>query len=56
MVALSTSGASVGSVYAASRLTYVAGRDGMLPALFSGLHTDYKTPIPAILLHVSVMH
>ncbi|XP_064393081.1 b(0,+)-type amino acid transporter 1-like [Halichondria panicea] len=52
MVALSTCGASVGGVYSGSRVSFVAARDGMLPAFLSGLHTSYQTPLPAIILHV----
>ena len=52
LVALSTCGACVGSIYSGSRLTFAAARDGMLPMLFSGLHTTFNTPLPAILLQV----
>ena len=53
MVALSTGGASLASVYTASRLIFAAARDGMLPEALSGLHKTKKTPVPAIILQVS---
>ena len=36
------------------RLRMVAGRDGLLPTFFSGIHNKYVTPVPALLLQVSV--
>ena len=52
-VAFSTFGAANGSVYTSSRLIFGAARDHLLPDSLSGLHTKYKTPVPAIILLVS---
>ena len=34
------------------RLKLVAGRDGLLPTFLSGIHNDFYTPLPAILVQV----
>ena len=52
LVALSTFGAANGSVYTSSRLIFGAAREGLLPDCLSGLHTKYKTPVPALILLV----
>ena len=52
-VAFSTFGAANGSVYTSSRLIFGAARDHLLPDSLSGLHTKYKTPVPATLFLVS---
>ena len=54
-VAFSTFGAANGSVYTSSRLIFGAARDRLLPDFLSGLHTKYKTPVPAIILLVSYL-
>ena len=51
-VAVSTFGAANLSIYQSSRLTFAAARDGVLPDFLSGLHTKYKTPVPALVLLV----
>ncbi len=55
MVALSTFGASLSSVYTGSRLMFAAARDGLFPQALSGLHRTYKTPVPAIMLQVQIL-
>ena len=35
------------------RLKLVAARDGLLPTFLSGIHNDFYTPVPAILIQVS---
>ena len=52
-VAFSTFGAANGSVYTSSRLIFGAARDSLLPDCLSGLHTKYKTPVPALFFLVS---
>ena len=52
-VAFSTFGAANGSIYTSSRQIFGAARDRLLPDSLSGLHTKYKTPVPAIILLVS---
>ena len=52
LVALSTFGAANMSVYSSSRLIFGAARDHLLPDFLSGLHTKYRTPIPALILLV----
>ena len=54
LVAVSTFGAANASIYASSRLIFGAARDRLLPDCLSGLHTKYKTPVPAIILLVGV--
>jgi len=34
------------------RLKLVAARDGLLPTFLSGIHNDFYTPVPAILVQV----
>ena len=53
LVAVSTFGTANLSIYASSRLIFGAARDGLLPEFLSGLHTKYKTPVPALVLLVS---
>ena len=36
------------------RLKLVAGRDGLLPTFLSGIHNDFYTPLPAILVQVHI--
>ena len=34
------------------RLKLVAARDGLLPSFLSGIHNDFYTPLPAVLIQV----
>lgn len=34
------------------RQAFASSRDGILPEMFSGVHVTFKTPMPAVLLHV----
>ena len=52
LVAFSTFGAANGGTYASSRSVYGAAKDHLLPDCLSGLHTHYRTPVPAILFLV----
>ncbi len=52
MVALSTVGSMMATMFSGSRLLFVSGRDGLFPQALSGLHRTYKTPVPAIMLMV----
>ena len=52
LVAFSTFGAANGGTYASSRSVYGAAKDHFLPDCLSGLHTHYRTPVPAILFLV----
>ena len=36
-----------------NRLNYASGRDGILPKFLGSVHIHYKTPIPAVIFHVS---
>ena len=36
------------------RLKLVAARDGLLPTFLSGIHNDFYTPLPAILVQVCI--
>ena len=53
LVAFSTFGAANGGTYTSSRSVYGAAKDHLLPDFLSGLHTHYRTPVPAILFLVS---
>ena len=37
-----------------SRVKFVAARDGLLPSFLSGVHNKYRTPLPAIVVSVSL--
>ena len=52
LVAFSTFGAANGSTYTSSRSVFGAAKDHLLPDFLSGLHTRYRTPVPAILFLV----
>lgn len=52
MVALSTVGSVMATMFAGSRLMFVSARDGLFPQALSGLHRSFKTPVPAIMLMV----
>ena len=53
IVALSTFGAALASMFTTTRIIHSSARDGLLPKMFSGVHNSYKTPVPAVLLVVS---
>ncbi|KZV90230.1 hypothetical protein EXIGLDRAFT_740819 [Exidia glandulosa HHB12029] len=50
MVAFSCIGALNGAAFTTSRLIYVAGREGFLPAIFGRLNGRTKTPVNALIL------
>ncbi|XP_053110744.1 cystine/glutamate transporter-like isoform X2 [Hemicordylus capensis] len=50
LVALSCFGALNGGVFAASRMLFAAAREGQWPALFSMIHLERHTPLPALIL------
>ncbi len=52
LVALSTFGSVLATMFAATRLMFVAARDGLFPQALSGLHRTYKTPVPAVMIMV----
>ncbi|KAI9070380.1 amino acid transporter [Trametes sanguinea] len=54
MVAFSCFGALNGSFFTSSRLIYVAGKEGYLPALFGRHNTLLKTPLNAMCLNAAL--
>ncbi|KAI0950592.1 hypothetical protein AcV7_009010 [Taiwanofungus camphoratus] len=54
MVAVSCFGALNGSFFTSSRLIYVAGREGYLPAMFGRLNKSLKTPLNAMCLQAAL--
>ena len=38
-----------------SRVKFAAARDGLLPSFLSGVHNTYHTPLPAIIVSVSLI-
>ncbi|PCH38054.1 L-methionine transporter [Wolfiporia cocos MD-104 SS10] len=54
MVAISCFGALNGSSFTSSRLIYVAGREGYLPALFGRMNKSLKTPLNAMCLQATL--
>ena len=40
--------------YILFRVKFVAARDGLLPSFLSGVHNKYRTPLPAIVVSVSL--
>ena len=38
------------------RVKFVAARDGLLPSFLCGVHNTYRTPLPAIVVSVSLYH
>ena len=53
-VAMSCFGALNSAFYISSRLYYVAAREGHLPTYFSMVSPEYLTPIPALMLSLSL--
>jgi L-type amino acid transporter 9 len=53
LVALSAFGAALLSFYLATRMIFSSSREGMLPEVFCGTHKKWKTPVAAIVFHVS---
>ena len=53
LVSVSTFGASMVSLFSASRVVFVAAREGHLPEVLSGVHATAKTPVPALIIQVS---
>ena len=43
-------------LYCCFRVKFVAARDGLLPSFLSGVHNAYRTPLPAIVVSVSIKH
>ncbi|XP_069953935.1 Y+L amino acid transporter 2-like [Cherax quadricarinatus] len=54
LVASSTSGSTNGGIFANARLLFVSSRRGQLPQLFSHLHVDNCTPIPALIFVATI--
>ncbi|KAL5466759.1 hypothetical protein EMCRGX_G030908 [Ephydatia muelleri] len=50
VIATSTFGAANMMMYTAVRQNFAAARAGHLPQVFSGIHKQHRTPIPAIIL------
>ena len=55
IVACSTFGSANGGIYTSSRSMFGAAKDRLLPDVLSGLHTQYRTPVPAIIYLVSLI-
>ncbi len=56
LVAVSNFGSLVGTLFTGSRITFSAARDGLLPEFLSGIQKNFKTPLPATLMLVLVVH
>ena len=54
LVSVSTFGASMVSLFSASRVVFVAAREGHLPEFLSGVHATAKTPVPALVVQVCI--
>ncbi|XP_033115407.1 cystine/glutamate transporter-like [Anneissia japonica] len=52
IVTASCIGSANGSIFSTSRMYFASSREGQLPTLFSMIHINYKTPVPAILIMV----
>ncbi|GBB89743.1 hypothetical protein RclHR1_16520003 [Rhizophagus clarus] len=53
-VAASCFGAANGSIFTGSRLIYVAGREGYLPAFFGKVHGTWNTPTAALIMQAGL--
>ncbi|XP_066490126.1 cystine/glutamate transporter-like [Tiliqua scincoides] len=56
LVALSCLGALNGGIFAASRMLFAAAREGQWPALFSMIHLQRHTPLPALILMLPLIY
>ncbi|XP_060632830.2 cystine/glutamate transporter-like [Anolis sagrei] len=56
LVALSCFGALNGGIFAASRMLFAAAREGQWPALFSMIHLQRHTPLPALILMLPLIY
>ena len=52
LVSVSAFGSANGSLFASTRVIFVAAREGHLPDFLSGLHVTARTPVPAIIMQV----
>nr|XP_033809296.1 cystine/glutamate transporter-like [Geotrypetes seraphini] len=50
LVALSCFGALNGGIFASARMLFAASREGQWPSLFSMIHIQRQTPLPALIL------
>ena len=55
MVAVITFGAANGGIFTSARIVYVTSRDGLFLEVFSGVQQSFKTPLPSIVLMVSMV-
>nr|XP_056702780.1 cystine/glutamate transporter-like [Euleptes europaea] len=56
LVALSCFGALNGGIFASSRMLFAAAREGQWPTLFSMIHIQRHTPLPALLLMLPLIY
>ncbi|XP_062989400.1 cystine/glutamate transporter-like [Elgaria multicarinata webbii] len=56
LVALSCLGALNGGIFASSRMPFAAAREGQWPALFSMIHLQRHTPLPALILMLPLIY